>query len=167
MKGTQLERIVGVFVLGSLACMSYFALKLGSVSLKPSETYLVEARFTNAAGLIAGSEVSVAGVPIGSVTRMKLGEDFSAWVELKLRKDYKIPADSIASIRGHGLLGDKYVALSPGGGDELLIAGSKITDTESAVDLESLLSRFAFGSMQSDKGDKAEKKPEAKQDPVP
>ena len=88
MKGTHLERIVGVFVLASLGCMSYFALKLGSVSLKPADTYLVEARFSNASGLIVGSEVAVAGVPVGSVTGMKLGEDFSAWVQLKLRKVY-------------------------------------------------------------------------------
>jgi len=164
MKGTQLERIVGLFVVGSLACMGYFALRLGSVSLRPVEYYSVEARFTNASGLIAGSEVSVAGVQVGSVASMKLGEDFSAWVQLKLRKDYKLPTDTIASIRGHGLLGDKYVALSPGSADDFLTSGSKLTDTESAVDLESLLSRFAFGSMQ---GDKAEKKGDAKEEPKP
>jgi ABC-type transporter Mla subunit MlaD len=60
-------------------------------------------------------------------------------------------SDSIASIRGKGLLGDKYVSISPGGADENLKNGSRITDTEASVDLESLLSRFAFGAMQSEK----------------
>ncbi len=164
MKGTQLERIVGLFVVGSLACMGYFALRLGSVSLRPVEYYSVEARFSNASGLIAGSEVSVAGVQVGTVAGMKLGEDFSAWVQLKLRKDYKLPSDSMASIRGHGLLGDKYVALSPGSAEDFLASGSRLTDTESAVDLESLLSRFAFGAMQGDKG---EKKGDVKEEPKP
>lgn len=155
MNSTSLERIVGLFVLAAFGCMSFFALKLGSLDLRPSETYLIEARFSNAAGLIVGSQVSVAGVPIGTVTEMKLAKDFSAIVGMRIRKPYLIPTDSIASIRGHGLLGDKYIALSPGAEEEVLKPGARITDTESAVDLESLLSRFAFGTMQ---GDKAEKK---------
>jgi len=156
MKGTTLERIVGLFVLASVGCVSFFALKLGSVSLRPSETYSIEARFSNAAGLIVGSEVSVAGVPIGSVTSMKLGKDFSALVAMRINKQFPVPSDSIASIRGHGLLGDKYVAISPGSEDDTIKPGARITDTESAVDLESLLSRFAFGAMQGDKSDKKE-----------
>ena len=155
MKSTSLERIVGLFVLAAIGCMSFFALKLGSLDLRPTETYLIEARFSNASGLIVGSQVSVAGVPIGTVTEMKLAKDFSAIVGMRIRKPYFLPTDSIASIRGHGLLGDKYIALSPGADEEVLKPGARITDTESAVDLESLLSRFAFGAMQ---GDKAEKK---------
>jgi phospholipid/cholesterol/gamma-HCH transport system substrate-binding protein len=154
MKNPVLERIAGLFVLASLGCIAYFSMGLATVSLRPSDTYLVEARFSNAAGLINGSQVAVAGVQVGSVTGLKLGADFSAVVEMKLRKDFKIPSDSIASIRGHGLLGDKYVSLSPGGADDFIAPGGRITDTESAVDLESLLSRFAFGAMQNDKTEK-------------
>lgn len=154
MKGNSLERIVGLFVLAALGCLSYFALKLGTLQLSPAETYSIEARFSNAAGLIVGSQVSVAGVPIGSVTEMKLAKDFSAIVGLKIQKQFPLPIDSMASIRGHGLLGDKYVSISPGSEDQVLQAGSRITDTESAVDLESLLSRFAFGALQGDKSEK-------------
>ena len=160
MKSPHLERIAGAFVLASLACIAYFSMGLATVSLRPAESYSIEARFSNAAGLINGSQVSVAGVPIGSVTGLKLGSDFSAVVEMKLRKDFKIPSDSIASIRGHGLLGDKYVAISPGGADDFIAPGGRITDTESAVDLESLLSRFAFGAMQNDKTEKKSAQPE-------
>jgi phospholipid/cholesterol/gamma-HCH transport system substrate-binding protein len=156
MKGTSLERIVGLFVLTAIACMSYFALKLGSVDLRPTETYTIEARFSNASGLIVGSQVSVAGVAIGSVTEMKLAKDFSAIVAMRIRKEFAIPSDSIASIRGHGLLGDKYVSISPGSEEDTIKPGARITDTESAVDLESLLSRFAFGTMQGDKSEKKE-----------
>lgn len=156
MKSTSLERIVGLFVLAAIGCMSFFALKLGSLDLRPTETYLIEARFSNASGLIVGSQVSVAGVPIGTVTEMKLAKDFSAIVGMRIRKPYFLPTDSMASIRGHGLLGDKYIALSPGAEEEVLKPGARLTDTESAVDLESLLSRFAFGAMQGDKTEKKE-----------
>jgi phospholipid/cholesterol/gamma-HCH transport system substrate-binding protein len=87
---------------------------------------------------------------------MKLAKDFSAIVGLRIRKEYAIPTDSIASIRGHGLLGDKYVSISPGSEEQAIKPGARMTDTESAVDLESLLSRFAFGAMQGDKADKKE-----------
>lgn len=156
MKGTTLERIVGLFILAAIGCMSYFALKLGSVNLSPTETYSIEARFSNASGLIVGSEVSVAGVPIGSVTGLKLGKDFSAIVAMRINKQFPVPSDSIASIRGHGLLGDKYVSISPGSEEDSIKPGARITDTESSVDLESLLSRFAFGAMQGEKTDKKE-----------
>lgn len=151
MKAAQIERLVGTFVLLGIGCIGYFALQFGSVSWRALDTYTLEARFTNASGLILGSQVAVAGVTVGSVTGLKLGEDFSALVELKLRKDVRLPSDSIASIRGHGLLGDKYISLAPGSAEDLLAPGGRLTDTESSVDLESLLSRFAFGAVQSEK----------------
>lgn len=151
MKAAQIEKLVGTFVLFGIGCISYFALQFGSVSWRALDTYTLEARFTNASGLILGSQVAVAGVTVGSVTGLKLGEDFSALVEFKLRKDVRLPSDSIASIRGHGLLGDKYIALAPGSAEDTLSPGGRLTDTESSVDLESLLSRFAFGAVQSDK----------------
>ncbi len=151
MNSPRLERAVGLFVLGGIACLAYFSFEFGSQSLGNGESIVAMARFANIAGLSEGAPVMIAGVPVGSVGKLTLGTDFSAQVELKLRKNLAIPSDSIASIRGKGLLGDKYVALSPGGADETLRDGSRITDTEASVDLESLLSRFAFGGMQSDK----------------
>jgi phospholipid/cholesterol/gamma-HCH transport system substrate-binding protein len=151
MKTVQMERLVGLFVISGIACIGYFALQFGSAQWRALDTYHLEARFTNASGLIRGSQVAVAGVPVGSVTGLKLGEDFSALVEFKLRKDVRLPSDSVASIRGHGLLGDKYISLAPGSAEDMLSSGGRLTDTESSVDLESLLSRFAFGAVQSEK----------------
>ena len=146
-----MERAVGIFVLGGLACLGYFAFQLGSTNLRGSESYTIQARFGSAVGLNSGSQILIAGVPVGTVGPLKLGKDFSALVELRIRKDIQLSTDTVASIRGRGLLGDKYVALTPGGDDKTLASGSTITDTESAVDIESLLSRFAFGSIQQDK----------------
>lgn len=163
MNSQAMERAVGLFVLGGVACLSYFAFQLGSANFRTSETYTVEARFTSAVGLNAGAQVLIAGVPVGTVGKMKLGKDFSALVELRIRKNLQLPTDTLASIRGRGLLGDKYVALTPGAEDKTLAQGDRITDTESAVDIESLISRFAFGSVQPEKNEKSEKKPAPKE----
>lgn len=151
MNSPHLERAVGLFVLGGITCLAYFSFNFGSSNISSGESIVAVARFTNIAGLSEGAPIMIAGVPVGAVGKLTLGTDFSAQVELKLRKNLAIPSDSIASIRGKGLLGDKYVSISPGAADESLRDGSRITDTEASVDLESLLSRFAFGGMQSDK----------------
>jgi len=149
MKQSKLELIVGVFVLAGLLAVAYLALKIGSGSLVGTETYSVHARFTNSGGLNPGSNVLIAGVPVGRVGVITLNpKDFSALVELKLNKIVQLPADTIASIKTTGLIGDKYVALAPGGDSSNLEPGSTITDTESAIDIESLISRFAFGNVQ-------------------
>jgi phospholipid/cholesterol/gamma-HCH transport system substrate-binding protein len=148
----QHEKSVGIFVLSGLACLWYFAFQLGTKSVSQTDTYPLRARFSNLSGLSTGATVSVAGVSIGAVTRLSLSDDFSAIAEIRVRKEIKIPDDSVASVRSKGLLGDKFIALSPGGSDHFLTPDALITDTESSVDLESLLSRFAFGNVEQKKG---------------
>lgn len=149
MKQSKLELVVGVFVLAGLIAVAYLALKVGAGSLLGSETYSVRARFTNSGGLNPGSNVLIAGVPIGRVGAITLNPaDFSALVELKLEKVVKLPTDTIASIKTSGLIGDKYVGLSPGSDTVFLAPGATITDTEAALDIESLISRFAFGNVE-------------------
>lgn len=151
MHSAHTEKAVGLFVVGGLCVLLYFSLRYGSESFSQGDSFTAVARFSNIGGLTKGAPVTVAGVPVGSVEKLTLGQDFCALVELRLSKGTRIPADSSASIRSRGLLGDKYVAISPGPGDDLLREGSRITDTEASVDLESLLSRFAFGGVQSEK----------------
>lgn len=146
-----MERSVGLFVLGGVACLAYFSFQLGTATLRPAQTTAVTARFNSVAGLSSGAQILIAGVPVGTVGPMKLGPDFSALVELRIRKDLQLPIDTVAAIRGRGLLGEKYVALTPGAEEKTLAEGDRIVDTESSVDIESLLSRFAFGSMQENK----------------
>jgi len=54
----------------------------------------------------------------------------------------EIPDDSFAAIQTQGLLGGKYIGLSPGGDDQYLKNGSVIEQTQSAIVLESLLNKF-------------------------
>lgn len=147
---SKLELIVGVFVLTGLAAVAYLALKIGAGNLVGSDTYLVQVRFSNVGGLNPGSNVTIAGVSVGRVEAVRLNPaDYSAIIGLRLRKEVRLPADSIASIKTTGLIGDKYLALAPGADTRMLAPGELITETESAVDLESLISRFAFGNVQT------------------
>lgn len=145
---SKLELIVGVFVLAGLAAVAYLALRIGAGALVGGDTYALQARFTNSGGLNPGSNVIISGVPVGRVDSVKLNpDDYSSLVLFSVRKDVRLPVDTIASIRTTGLIGDKFLALAPGGETEFLSAGALITDTESTVDLESLISRFAFGNV--------------------
>jgi phospholipid/cholesterol/gamma-HCH transport system substrate-binding protein len=146
---TRLDLAVGSFVLVGLAAIVWLALKIGAGALVGGDTMLVRARFTNLGGLAPGASVLVSGVVIGKVEKVELDERYAAVATLRVRKDVPLPTDTMAAIRSSGLIGEKFVALSPGADDALLRPGDLITDTESAVDLESLISRFAFGGVQS------------------
>jgi len=134
-----------------IAAVSYLAIKLGSGALIHGDTYLVEARFANSGGLHPGSSVLVAGVPIGRVDAVKMDTtDYSAIATLRISTQLRLPTDSMASIKTSGLIGNKYVSLSPGADEVFLAPGERIVLTESAVDLESLIGRMAFGSVQEE-----------------
>ncbi len=148
MSERRMEFLVGVFVLLSLAALAWLTLKVGRGSLPDGETYLVESRFANAGGLHPGSMVTVAGVTVGRVEDVRIDPvDFSAIATLRLVSALRLPTDSMASIKTSGLIGDRYVALSAGAEESFLKAGDRITLTESAVDLESLIGKVAFGSV--------------------
>ena len=151
MKQTRLEYLVGLFVLLGIAAVVYLTIKLGSGSGVGGDTYVVEARFTNAGGLHNGSSVLVAGVTVGRVEAVRMDPaDYSAIAEMRLTTALRLPTDSMASIKTTGLIGDKYVSLSPGADDTYLDPGARITMTESAVDLESLVGKMAFGTVNKD-----------------
>jgi phospholipid/cholesterol/gamma-HCH transport system substrate-binding protein len=151
MKQSKLELLVGIFVLLGIVAVAYLALKLGSGSMVRGDTYLLEARFTNAGGLHAGSNVLLAGVTVGRVDAVRMDpKDYSAIATLRVLAGVHLPTDSMASIKTTGLIGDKYVSLAPGADEAYLEPGSRITLTESSVDLESLIGKMAFGSVDKD-----------------
>ena len=143
-----MEFLVGLFMIAGFVAFGYLALQLGEVSLfSSSKTYTVIAQFDNIAGVKKGSSVQIAGVVVGKVSRIWLDEDSIANVALQVNKEVELSMDTMASVKSQGLIGDKFVALSLGGDDELLKDGSILTDTESSVDIESLISKFAFGGV--------------------
>jgi len=147
MKKHHLELLVGIFVLLGMAAVAYLTVKLGAGSLMGGDTYLVEARFANASGLHVGSTALLSGITVGRVEALEMDpQDYSAIATLRLTSKLRLPTDSMASIKTSGLIGDKYISLSPGADETYLAPGTRITMTESAVDLESLISKMAFGS---------------------
>jgi len=147
MKNMNLEMIVGLFLLAGFACFSYLAIKMGDLRLFRNETYAVTARFTSISGLKEGSIVELAGVNVGKVSKIELDPDeYQAVVELDIDKSVQLQDDSIASIRTAGIIGDKFIKLTPGGSDIILGAGDEIEETESSISLEELVSKYIFDS---------------------
>jgi phospholipid/cholesterol/gamma-HCH transport system substrate-binding protein len=143
-----MEFLDGLFMIAGFAAFGYLALQLGEVSLfSSSKTYTITAQFDNIAGVKKGSSVQVSGVVVGTVSKIWLDEDGVANVALQVDKDIELSVDTMASVKSQGLIGDKFVALSLGGDDELFKEGGILTDTESSMDIESLISKFAFGGV--------------------
>ena len=147
MKKHTVEMAVGMFMVLGFAALVYLALNLGEVSfLDRGSTYYLEAEFDNISGVKEGATVQIAGVVVGEVSGISLNKDSNALLTLKLDKDVTVPLDSIASVKSQGIIGDKYIKISLGGDTENFEEHGLIVDTESAVDIESLISKFAFGS---------------------
>lgn len=149
MQNTITEYIVGLFVIAGFGAIVYLALNLGEVPfLSKGSTYTVEAEFENVSGIKNGAPVQVAGVNVGQVSNLTLNEDRLAQLTLQVDETLKIPLDSIVSVKSQGIIGDKYIQITLGGDIEFFEEDDLILDTESAVDIESLISKFAFGSAQ-------------------
>lgn len=146
------ELAVGVFVLICLLCVGYLTIKLGKMELVGGDSYEITAKFASVSGLRAGSAVEMAGVPIGRVRSIGLdGQDMQAVVVLGINNGVQLSDDSIASIKTSGLIGDKYVGISPGGSGDFIKPGGRLVETQSAVDIESLISKYAFGNVEKPK----------------
>ncbi|MDR3358191.1 MAG: outer membrane lipid asymmetry maintenance protein MlaD [Desulfovibrio sp.] len=144
------EAAVGVFMLIGFACLAWLTVKLGKMEFVSRQGFELSARFDSASGLRVGADVEIAGVPVGRVVDIFLDADpmrTQAVVRLRLEKNFQLSDDSTASIKTSGLIGDKYISLSRGGSEKMLNAGAMIQETESAVDLETLIGKYAFGGV--------------------
>jgi len=89
--------------------------------------------------------VEIAGVQVGKVAKVRLDpEYYDAVVSMAIDKGVSLQEDSIASIRTAGIIGDRYVKISPGGSPEAIAPGGEITETESAINIEELISKYIF-----------------------
>lgn len=140
---TRIEISVGAFVIVGALALGYLAFTLGGLKFDHRDLVL-SARFSTVGELKVGDPVKIAGVSVGQVERIRL-VDFGAEAQFALDHDLKLPADTIASIESAGLLGDSYVALSPGGSDRDLAPGARITRTEPAISLSEIIAKYAFG----------------------
>lgn len=152
MKKAPLELAVGLFVIIGLACVGYLTIKLGKMELMGDNYYPVFAKFSSVTGLKSGANVEIAGVRIGQVDSISLEPVVNiAKVKLKINKGVQLDDDSIASIKTSGLIGDKFILIKPGGSGEALEPGGTINETESALDIEDLVSKYVFGDKKESK----------------
>ncbi len=145
-KAFDLELVVGIFVLAGILCLAYLSIRLGDVNILGKDTYEVYAIFSDVGDLRAGAPVVIAGVRVGKVTDISL-DNYRARVVLSVEEGVALQEDVIASVKTQGLIGEKYVELTPGGAPENIGAGGRIRQTEPAVDLHSLIRKYAFGEI--------------------
>ena len=147
MGNRKLEFGVGVFLLVGLICLIYLAVNLGDLSLLKNDRYNLEARFVSSSGLKTGAFVEIGGVRIGKVVDISLDhKTYESIVRLQVGPEIKLQEDAIASIRTEGIIGDKFVKITPGGSERILEPGETITETESSISLEELISKYIFES---------------------
>lgn len=156
MGSSRLELVVGFLVILLFASFSYYA--FGNRGVVKGSKYTISAVFNDASGIEIGSDVKIAGVTVGKVTDFKLNNgQFDAFVTMEVSNNLELPWDSSARIVSAGLLGEKYIALSPGVEDENLEIGGVIQFTQSTLSFEEMLSKLLFG-LANDKKDKNEEK---------
>jgi len=148
MPNSRMEIFVGVFLVIGFCALGWLALQLGEVPwISGAKSYVINAEFNNISGVKQGADVQIAGVTVGKVRDLHLNVDQRAVVVMQLDKSIDLPVDSIASVKSQGIIGDKYIQITVGGDEKLYKPGETILDTESSVDLESLISKFAFGQV--------------------
>jgi phospholipid/cholesterol/gamma-HCH transport system substrate-binding protein len=152
MRRSSLDLTVGVFVLIGILALGWLSIKLGRVEFLTGRGYTVTADFPSVGGLKAGSAVEIAGVEIGRVESIRLA-DYQARVAMNIRRGVPIQEDAIASIKTKGLIGERFIRISPGGSDRIVPPNGRLKEVEPPVDFEELIAKFIFGSVEARSGE--------------
>jgi phospholipid/cholesterol/gamma-HCH transport system substrate-binding protein len=152
---SRTDVLVGIFVLAGIICLGYLAVRLGKLELFGNGGYVVYADFASVAGLKLGDPAEIAGVKVGKVESLGLAGD-RARVAIRLEPQVVLQDDVIASVRARGLIGDKFILITPGASDKTIAPGGKIRETESPPDITDLIGKVVGGDLTS----KTEKKSE-------
>ena len=146
MERSKVNIAVGVFVVLGMLALGYLSIKLGRVTVFSGGGYVVVADFPSVGGLRSGASVEIAGVEVGRVESIALA-DYQARVVLWLNSDVKLQEDAIASIKTKGLIGEKFIRLSPGASEKLIPPNGRVREVEAPVDIEELISKYVFGKI--------------------
>jgi phospholipid/cholesterol/gamma-HCH transport system substrate-binding protein len=142
----SVDTLVGLFVVLGVVCLGWLSIRLGKLEVRGGRGYAVHATFSSISGLTTGAAVEIAGVEIGRVQRIEL-RDYRARVTLRIDPSVQLPDDAIASVKTRGLIGDRYVAITPGASERRVPPGGTIHDTEDAIDVEQLIAQFIHGKL--------------------
>ena len=149
MNRNLIETVMGAVVLVVAALFVVFAYSKAEVGAV--EGYEIQAKFDRVDGILSGSDVRMSGIKIGTVTASSLDpKTYFAEVKMNIRSDVKIPDDTSIAVSTDGLLGDKFLSLSPGGSDDMLEPGGEITTTQGSIDLMSLVGQMIFSQTGKD-----------------
>lgn len=148
MKFAKKEFILGIFIILGLSCIGYLTIKLGRMDIFQPNSYTLKAYFNSITGLRNGASVQIAGVEVGRVINISLDNNTAmAIVELSIHNDVLLSDDTMASVKTSGLIGDKYIGLTPGGSTTDLMENDTIFDTQSSMDIEELIGKYLFGDV--------------------
>jgi len=136
---TQL--LVGIFAVLGIAAMAFLSLRLGKVELFAPPSYRIYADFDNIAGLKDGADIEIAGVQVGKVVGIALNQE-RARVTMRLDNGVKVDEDAVAAVRTRGIIGDKYIAISPGAGEKYVADSGTLRQTESSFVLEDAIGQL-------------------------
>ena len=154
MKKNVYESIAGIFVFVGLIVLGYMTVNLGDISLFDDNTMILKARFNSVTGLRAGNPIEMYGIEIGHVGTLTIDKDVQmALATLNVQKSAQVYSDAIASIKTAGLIGDKFISIDPGGSGKILENNDVIINTESPVDINDLIGKYAFGSVDEEEMD--------------
>jgi phospholipid/cholesterol/gamma-HCH transport system substrate-binding protein len=143
--------IVGLFALAGIVALAILSLRLGKIELFNNKGYVIYANFDNISGLKTGDQVEIAGVQVGKVISISL-KDYRASVGLQINDGVHVDTEAIASIKTSGIIGDKYVSISLGGGEHDIADGGVIRRTQSAFVLEDAIGQLINGNGSSSPG---------------
>jgi len=146
MKRANIEIAVGIFVVIGIISLGWLSVKLGKKEVLGTDHYSVYADFETVTGLRENGEIEIAGVVVGSIGDIGLHKGM-ARVEMRINNGVTLPEDSIVSVKTRGLIGEKILSISMGGAEETVEPGGVMFETESALDLENLISKAVFGDV--------------------
>ena len=142
----KFEFFVGLFMAIGILCIAFLSIRIARNEFFASAGYAVQAVFSNANGIRCGTQILIAGVEIGRVKDVSL-QDYEAKVMLMIQPGVVLQQDSIASIKTKGMIGEKYIEITPGADDRTIAPGGRLRDTQPAMDLEGLISKYVQGNL--------------------
>lgn len=143
MQRSAIETVMGAVVL--VVAAFFIVLAYNTTDIKPVDGYQLLAKFNAVDGLAIGSDVRIGGVKVGSVVDQYIDQElYQAVVSFSIQDQIQLPADSVAAINSSGLLGEKYLAITPGKDPNVLAEGGTVSKTKDVVSLEELIGRVIF-----------------------
>ncbi len=146
-KNIAVEVSVGLFIILGILSLAYLSIKLGKMEVIGHKGTTIYAEFSSVGGLRKGAPVEIAGVEVGKVKDITLNQDYQAVVKMLIKPGIKIQDDAIAAIKTKGLIGEKFVEITPGASDIILKSGDRLRNTQPPFSFEDAIARFIFGGV--------------------